>query len=154
MSRTFTPEAFVAFLTKAAADLPAATERGLHAAARKFEAAAKDELGTYQRENTGPTPSWAELADATKADRTRQGYTPNDPGLRRGDMRDATQAKVEVPKVVLGNTMPEARWFNDGTPRQPPRPFIDLALWREQPGETERIARFVYGAMTGNEVSE
>ena len=69
-------------------------------------------------------------------------------------MRDATQAEVEPPRIILGNMMLEAKWFEEGTQRQPPRPFIDLALWREQPAETARIARHVYGAMTGCEVSE
>ena len=148
MPTTFTPEAFVRFLEERQAALPSAQDAGLHAAGARFEQAAKAELGEYQREDMGPLPAWAELADATKVERLRAGYTENEPGRASGAMQESVGHSVEGDEIVVGSNDPHARYFENGTMKQPPRPFLSLALWRHGREETETIARHVFGAMT------
>src|SRR5690348_1384126 len=57
---------------------------------------ARDKLGHYQGE-VGPYPAWAPLSPSTQADRVAKGYTPNDPLLRSGDLRDSITVR-EVPE--------------------------------------------------------
>ena len=59
------------------------------------EEEAKAEIGTYQ-DQAGPFIAWPELADSTKEDRTRQGFTENDPGLRSGAMRDSIGTAIST----------------------------------------------------------
>ena len=49
-------------------------------AAKVVEREAKSEIGEYQDSTISPFPAWAELADSTKDNRVRLGFTENDPG--------------------------------------------------------------------------
>ncbi|MGG6429439.1 hypothetical protein ACQ5TV_05590 [Acetobacter ghanensis] len=150
--REFTERAFLAFLEERPAALREAQQAGLQRGAEQLTATARDIVGRYQREDMGNIPAWAELTDGTKADRLKQGFTENDPGLRSGEMRAVYEARItDKPGIVLGNSDPVALWFEEGTPRQPPRPVIAVALFRKQMTITQRIARRFTAVLAGRE---
>ncbi|HHW4682570.1 MAG TPA: hypothetical protein ACQGQI_05175 [Xylella sp.] len=102
-------------------------EKGLEAVAAKIGHTAKQALGQYQ-EAVGPFPGWEELADSTKADRVRQGYTENDPGLHSGQMRDSIEHQTQGLEAVIGSSDDRLVWFELGTTKQPPRPVLGPAV--------------------------
>lgn len=89
---------------------------------------AKDQLGTYQ-DPKGPFDGWVELADSTKQDRVSQGFTPNDPLLRSGQLRDSIQMGVESGRAVVGTNDEIAKYQEFGTGHIPPRPFLGPAAF-------------------------
>ena len=100
--------AFVAHLTTIAVEMEAAEHRILEKSAQLVEKRAKEKIGEYQ-EQSGEFIAWPELAESTKADRVKQGYTENDPGLRSGEMRDSIRHTVQRPRSA------------DRLERRPPR---------------------------------
>ena len=146
---TFTPAEFLRFLEDRQRAIPAAQEAGLAAVGERLEHEAKELLGTYQREDMGPLAPWAELADSTKDARVRAGFTENDPGLASGAMQESVHHRVEGNTVAIGTDDLHALYFEHGTIRQPPRPFLSLALWRHGRDEAEFMARKIFGAVTG-----
>lgn len=107
----------------------ATVKHGLKLSAELLEKAAKDEVGHYQ-EAVGPFSAWPELADSTKADRVSKGYTENDPGLRSGEMRDSIEHEAGEWEAVVGSNDEKLVWFELGTEKQPPRPVLGTALYR------------------------
>ena len=106
-------------------------ERVLEKALVRIEQTAREELGVYQPE-TGPFPAWAELTEETQASREAAGFTPNDPLLRSGDLRDSlghTIDRVELDGQV-GVTSEVGPYMEFGTSRVPPRPFLGPAGYR------------------------
>lgn len=101
-------------------------ERGLDAAARVVQQAARDKIGHYQDESA-PFPGWAPLKLTTIAERIRLGYTPNDPLLRDGTLRASIVRETHGLEAVIGSKMPIAAYQEFGTSRIPPRPFIGPA---------------------------
>ena len=101
---------------------------GLEKVAQKVEKTAKDEIGEYQ-EAIGPFPDWEQLADSTKEDRVRKGFTENDPLLRSGALRDSIghQTDVNSLEAVVGSTSDIAVYQELGTEKIPPRPFLGPA---------------------------
>ena len=95
-------------------------KNALEKAAVIVEKRAKGKLGDYQDE-AGPFIAWPELADFTKEDRLRQGYTENDPGLRSGEMRDGIGHVVLDGEAQVGSNDDKMVWFELGTVKQPPR---------------------------------
>ena len=138
---TFTPTEFLRFLEERQRALSEAPEAGLEAVGERLEREAKAILGTYQREDMGPLAPWAELADRTKDERVRAGYSENDPGLASGVMQESVKHRVEGNTVAIGTDDPHALYFEHGTVKQPPRPFLSLAVWRHgREGIAETIA--------------
>ena len=74
---------------------PRAIADELEAQGTAIEASAKRKFGGYQ---TG----WPPLAESTKAERRRLGFTPNDPLFRTGGLRDAVGHKVEGDTSFIG----------------------------------------------------
>lgn len=101
----------------------------LTVAVRDLDRTARKEYGVYQP-SVDQFPAWAELADATKADRVRQGFTENDPLLRSGALRDASKWEVHGLDGVAGNTDKRAFWHEFGTVNMPARPVYGPALAR------------------------
>src|SRR4051812_36859265 len=92
----------------------------LEKAAVLVERRTKDKIGEYQ-DQAGPFIAWPELADATKADRVRQGYSEDEPGLRTGEMRDSIVHVVADGEAQVGSNDDKMVWFELGTSKQPPR---------------------------------
>ena len=107
----------------------------LEKAAEVVEAEAKAEIGHYQGK-AGPFAAWAELADSTKDDRVKKGYSENDPLLREGTLRDSIHHKVEMTGIAkgeahIGSDNPIAVYQELGTAKIPPRSFLGGALVRK-----------------------
>ncbi len=95
----------------------------LEKAAVLVEKRAKDKIGEYQNA-AGPFAGWAELAESTKEDRVRQGFTEDDPGLRSGEMRDSIEHVVADGEAQVGSNDDKLVWFELGTSKQPPRSVL------------------------------
>jgi HK97 gp10 family phage protein len=102
-------------------------KRGLEVCAQVIEATAKHEIGTYQ-DAVGPFSAWPSLAESTQTERERLGYTPDDPLLRRGDLREGIQREVSGLTAVIGSKDDIAAYQEFGTDKIPPRPFMGPAV--------------------------
>jgi len=123
--------AFGMYLLEAAAATAVTLETGLKRAAEHIEKVAKDEFGEYQPA-VGGFPSWAELADSTKAQRVALGYSENDPLLRTGDLRDSISHEVAGLEAVVGSTDDVMVYQELGTETIPPRPVLGPAAIRSE----------------------
>lgn len=104
----------------------------LEAVGSKIEKDAKEIIGHYQRSDTGPFPEWEELAPSSKADRVSKGFTPNDPLLRTGALRDSINHEVRGRSVAVGSDLDIAIYQEMGTATIPPRPFLRIAAFRSK----------------------
>ena len=84
---------------------------------------ARSEIGHYQGD-AGPFVEWAELAESTKADRIKKGYSENDPLLRSGELRNSIDVTTSHNQVVVGSALDTAVWMEQGTTKAPPRSFL------------------------------
>jgi phage gpG-like protein len=123
--------AFAAHLLTRVAATSEAMHLGLRRVAEKIEHDAKEQIGHYQ-EAVGPFPEWAPLAESTVEDRIAQGYSPDEPLLRKGDLRDSIKHEVGVLEAVVGSTSPIAPYQELGTDKIPPRPFIGPAAFKNK----------------------
>jgi HK97 gp10 family phage protein len=101
--------------------------RGLDRVAVAVRDKAKDEIGTYQP-GIGPFPAWAQLAESTVEDRVAKGYSPDEPLLRSGEMRDSIGKDVSGMEATIGSTSDKAVYQELGTDKIPPRPFLGPAV--------------------------
>lgn len=97
---------------------------------KEIEETAKEEIGVYQPAY-GPFDAWALLAESTKADRVRQGYSEDEPLLRSGELRESIQSEVVGLAAILGTKSEIGFWQEVGTEHIPPRPFIGPAYVRK-----------------------
>jgi hypothetical protein len=142
---------FVKHLATVAVATRAAEHKILEKAAVMVEKRAKQKIGTYQEE-IGPFIAWPELAESTKADRVRQGYSEDDPGLRSGEMRESIGHQVQGPEAQIGSNDDKLVYFELGTSRQPPRSVLGGAMAEKLP-EILTMTRFEYvAALTGQQV--
>lgn len=120
-------------------------------AANIVQKAAKARMGEYQ-DGVAGWPAWANLAQATVEDRLRKGFTPDDPLVRSGELRDSiavshvgTEAVVGSPEMVLywqeTGTQP-GTWGKNATSGIPPRPVLGPAgyLSKQKIGESTALA--------------
>ncbi|MBO1361774.1 hypothetical protein J2D73_18490 [Acetobacter sacchari] len=142
---------FAAALTEMTLEVDHATHSGLEAAARIVQTEAKAEIGHYQGA-IGGLPAWAELADNTKDDRVRHGYTENDPGLRSGAMRDSIETNVSGHEAMIGSDDDHLVYFELGTTKQPPRTVLAGALMRKEKEVVHEIGERFVGTLVGGEV--
>lgn len=116
----------------------------MEASAVLVEAAAKAEIGHYQRDDMGPFKPWDELKKETKQGRVRQGWTANDPLLRSGEMRDSIEHTSSKKSFVVGSNSPLMVYQELGTSRGiPPRPVLSLALYRSTPAILKIIGKTI-----------
>jgi hypothetical protein len=151
LMREMTLEGFIAHLTGSIGALAAAEGHAMEQAAKVVEAHAKKIVGVYQTD-TGQFPAWAELADATKDDRVRLGYSENEPGLRSGDMRNSIDHKAEHNEAVIGSDDQHMVYFELGTSKQPPRSVLGSAVVQTEHAITEILGSSVVRALVGEEV--
>lgn len=153
----FTVAGFLEKLTEVTVAVREAGHSGLEAAAQLVEATAKDNLGTYQPA-AGPFAAWGELADSTKDQRVKQGYTENDPGLRNGDMRDSVEHTVIMDgfdgEAHIGSDQEKMVYFELGTSKQPPRSDLGSALVQKTDEVREILGGIIFGALIGKDVHQ
>lgn len=146
--REFTLLGFASFV----ASLPAAVEAEERAllteAARIVEREAKAEIGHYQ-DAAGPFAAWPELADATKADRLKLGFTENDPGLRTGEMRESIGHTVLAHEAHVGSDDDKLVWFEMGTDKQPPRSVLGSAAVHKESEVIDLLGSGVVAVLSG-----
>ena len=120
---------FIRFLPGLAVRVEAAQQRGREAAVEVVRREVVGTLGDYQREDTGPFPSWAELADETKEAREKHGFEPNEPEFVTGALLDSISAAVERDgRAAVG--VPD-EWVGDGSPGDQVRNIGDVAVDQE-----------------------
>lgn len=143
---------FAAYLARLPVAIHAAETAGLTAAAVVIEKEAKAEIGHYQSE-AGPFPAWAELADATKADRRAKGFPENNPLLRSGELLNSISHSVDGSHAVVGSTSDIAVYQEFGTPHAahpiPPRSFLGGAAFRKGEEAAEAAGKAVAHAVAG-----
>lgn len=102
---------------------------------------AKRVLGTYEY-------GWPRLAEST----IRRKKEGDSPGLETGAMRDSVSGYVEKIsggyKVTVGSTDKHAVYFELGTAKQPPRPFLTGAMTRVAPKFAAELGHHAVKAIT------
>lgn len=126
-----------------------AAHTSLERVAEAVERTAKSEFGIYQSA-VGSFKAWSKLADATKAERVRLGFTENDPLLRTGDLRDSVGHEVEGMDAAIGSTSDVMVYQELGTSRIPPRPVLGPALQRNKDLILAELAGAVTSAILGD----
>ena len=144
---------FVAHLALLDAAVDRAARRAITEAAELVEAEAKASLGNYQ-DAAGPFPAWSPLADATKADRVRQGYPADKPLLRSGALRDSISHAVTSDRTaIVGSASEYAAPQELGDADLPPRPFLGPAAYRRADEIKELAGGHVVAAIVGGGIS-
>lgn len=121
--------------------IAAEMKRGLETSAKLIEKTAKAEIGKYQPA-VGPHPAWPELAESTQRERERLGFSPDEPLLRKGDLRDSIEREVHNLQAVIGSKSDIAAYQEFGTDKIPARPFMGPAAFLNQ----DKIAKILGGA--------
>ena len=114
-------------------DLPAIdreVEKGLDKASLILQRAAIKMFGTYQA-GIGPFDTWQELADSTKEERVKLGFTENE--------------------AIVGSTSDIMPYHEFGTSRMPPRPVLGIALYRNWPIIQQLMGDGVTSAFIGED---
>lgn len=117
-------------LSSASASIATGLEASFRVIVKEIEETAKEEIGIYQPAY-GPFDAWAPLAESTKADRVRQGYSEDEPLLRSGEFRDSIGSEVVGLAAIVGTKSEIGLWQEVGTAHIPPRPFIGPAYIRK-----------------------
>lgn len=125
-------------------------QAGLERALRVIEKKAKSEFGVYQP-STGPFPAWPELAETTKDDRLRHGYTENDPLLRSGALRASSSHEVQGLEGVAGSKDPVMAYQEFGTPTIPARPVWGPAEIQTRDTVARILAAVVINGIAGGD---
>lgn len=139
---------FINHLTHFNTHLQAHTAHAFEQVAKIVADEARSEIGVYQAA-ASPFVGWAELADATKDDRVRQGYSENDPGLRSGGMRDSIGHASDSTGAVVGSDDDKLKWFELGTDKQPPRSVLGAAVVHKEPEITHHLGAAYSAALVG-----
>ncbi|WP_215755097.1 hypothetical protein [Acetobacter sp. P5B1] len=152
-----TIDAFIKHLSgRVLVDLPLAVHRGVEDGGELIKRETQKQLGQYL---DGPEPGLptAPLADSTIDDRIRKGFTPDEPGLRTGDMRDSYGVRVSEgalrTEASIGSDDIKAVVFELGRMEQanyqPPRPELSVAAFRNEHKVAAGIGRMVVRAIEG-----
>lgn len=122
----------------------------LEVVAAKMNNTARAEIGIYQPE-VGPFPAWAELAEFTVQDRLAQHYSPDEPLLRDGTLRDSITHEVIGLEAVIGSTSDIMVYQELGTLKIPPRPVLGPAAFHDAHFAVETIGAAAVAALGGEE---
>lgn len=147
--------AFAIHLQEVAIAEAVAQRAALSKAAKMVEKRAKKKIGQYQ-DQVGPFIAWPELAEATKADRLRQGFTEDNPLLRTGDMRDSISHVISLDgmEAAIGSDSDIAVYQELGTEHIPPRSFLGGAAAELAPKIAELAGKAATMALMGEKVFE
>src|SRR6185437_3640821 len=111
----------------------------LEKAAKLVEKEAKNVLGSYEY-------GWPQLAPSTQKERERQGFAPNEPLLRTGEMRDSIQHSADHHEARVGSNSDIAVYQELGTSKIPPRSFLKETMVRKIEEIEDIIGRNVVAA--------
>ena len=106
----------------------------LEAVGQLIEDKAKKKIGVYQAQ-AGIYEAWAPLADSTIQDRIRKGFTPDDPLLRSGELRDSIHHgiwEVTPDTVFIGSSSDIMIYQELGTITIPPRSVLAAAAFESK----------------------
>lgn len=142
-------DAAIHFATREVA-IHAAANAALERVAVKIEKTAKEEFGTYQPA-VGPFDAWPELAESTKDERERLGFTPDDPLLRSGDLRDTIKHRTANLETEIGSDSDVMVYQEFGTERIPPRPVLGPAAERNHDAILATLGGAVVAGILGSE---
>lgn len=148
--KTFSPLQFAMHLVTLAAAEHIAMQKGLKKAAILIEKTAKGEFGVYQPE-AGPFQDWEQLAESTKEQRVKQGYTENDPLLRTGKLRDSISHEVRGLEAQIGSTDDVMVYQEFGTANIPPRPVLGPAAYRNKEKIKKILGKAAVEGLIGGE---
>lgn len=127
------PQGFARYLAEVRVALIEAEHEGLKKGAEILVAEIKAEMGHYQGAVNG-LPAWQELADRTKEERQKAGFTENEPLRRSGGLADSVTYTIDGHTASVGSPDPIMKWQEEGTPDArfpiPPRPVIGGSLFR------------------------
>lgn len=153
--------AFAAHFQRVLDEEHAAIHAGLEAGIAIAHAEARREIGTYQSA-VGPFGAWPGLAEATQTDRTRKGFSDDEPLLRDGTLRDAIESHVEGDEAAIGVPSREvssvgrsvdiglvAEVQEMGNDRVPARSFLGGALCREADAVVDAVVEPVIRLLEG-----
>jgi len=135
-------EQFACEMSSASASIATGLEASFRVFVKEIEETAKEEIGVYQPAY-GPFNAWAPLAESTKADRVRQGYSEDEPLLRSGELRDSIGSEVVGLAAIIGTKSEIGLWQEVGTAHIPPRPFIGPAYVRKIDPLMESVGRVI-----------
>lgn len=151
MTRNFTGlDQFANFLARRTIELHF-NARILRMIGELIQKRAQEKLGIFQA-SVGAFPAWKRpLADRTQRERLQQNYTPNDPLLRSGELREDIRFVVDevADKVVIGSTLDKAVWNELGTTRAPPRPFLGPAAYESKEEISALVASAFVSGLVG-----
>lgn len=136
------PGAFASFLTATIGELHHAKHAALEKAAKLVETEAKEVIGTYSY-------GWPQLAKSTQQDRTRRGFSANEPLLRSGELRNSINHEVSDNRAIVGSNLDAAVYAESGTSKEPPRSFLLGAAMHKGNEVAEIVGEHVHGHLIG-----
>lgn len=131
-------------------EIAIALHKGIEEVGRRIEATAKAEMGVYQ-DAVGPFPAWDELAESTKDDRVRQGYTENDPLRRSGETAETISHETTDLTTVVGSPDEKMVWFEFGTDKMPARPVLGPAAFRNRSAIEKLVGAALVSGLVGQD---
>lgn len=134
--------------------MPAAKRRMLDGVGKRVRDTARAKFGEYNPgfENVGPFGTWKELAESTQEQRRDLGFTPNDPLLRSGGLRDSVDFKRDAEnQVAIGSPDPVMRWQEIGTSdgHIPPRPVLGPSMVNNKHRNIDAILKEIVALFRG-----
>ncbi len=157
MSGTLSLAAAIARLGAMAAAARAAQVPAMARACALVQREARDAIG-HGEEAHGPFPAWPALAEATRAERVREGFAADAPLLRSGALRESIGVAVADwgrggVEGVVGSGSEVAVFQELGTARIPPRSFLGASALRVADQVAGELGRGVAAALTGRAAS-
>jgi hypothetical protein len=125
-----------------------AEHRILEHACVEIETRAREKIGQYQ-DAAGPFSAWQPLAEATKEQRSQAGFSPDDPLLRTGEMRDSIEHKVIGHEGHVGSNSDIALYQELGTSKIPPRSFLGASAFELAPKIVEETGAEMTAVLSG-----
>lgn len=121
-----------------------ANRHALERGADIVETEAKRVIGTYDYD-------WSELAESTRAERVRLGFSENEPGLRTGAMRDSIGTTIRADDLAadIGSNDDHLVYFELGTSKQPARPVLMGAAVHTEEKVADIVGRTMVAHLSG-----
>lgn len=137
-------ESFVGFLERQTLEVEPAIKLVAGAAAKTLQRRIKAVFGDASKLKS--------LAPSTQAERVRLGYTPNDPLVRSGGLRDSIEEGSEGMLAGAGSADPVLVFQEFGTGTIPPRPTVEIGL-HDSKDEVEEFMQMALDTILGGGVT-